>query len=111
MKYIVEERSSDQFNASVGYSGSFGITGSLGLTFNNFDISQPLSQGGAGQILNFNWQFGEGGTYRTFSIGFTEPWLYNTPTSLGFNLYDTRQNYSYHIRETGIYATIGRRLK
>ncbi len=110
MKYIVEERSSDQFNASVGYSGSFGITGSLGLTFNNFDISQPLS-GGAGQILNFNWQFGEGGTYRTFSIGFTEPWLYNTPTSLGFNLYDTRQNYSYDIRETGIYATIGRRLK
>ncbi|CAF3842708.1 unnamed protein product, partial [Rotaria sp. Silwood1] len=93
MKYLVEERSSDQFNASVGYSGSFGITGSLGLTFNNFDISEPLS-GGAGQILNFNWQFGEGGTYRTFSIGFTEPWLYNTPTSLGFNIYDTRQNYS-----------------
>lgn len=110
IKYIVEERSSDQFNASVGYSGSFGITGSLGLTFNNFDISEPFS-GGAGQILNFNWQFGEGGTYRTFSIGFTEPWLYNTPTSLGFNLYDTRQNYSYDIRETGAYATIGRRLK
>ncbi|MBS1492609.1 MAG: outer membrane protein assembly factor BamA [Bacteroidetes bacterium] len=110
MKYIVEERSSDQFNASVGYSGSFGITGSLGLTFNNFDIAEPLS-GGAGQILNFNWQFGEGGTYRTFSIGFTEPWLYNTPTSLGVNLYDTRQNYSYDIRETGAYVTIGRRLK
>ncbi|MBS1515185.1 MAG: outer membrane protein assembly factor BamA [Bacteroidetes bacterium] len=110
IKYLVEERSSDQFNASVGYSGSFGITGSLGLTFNNFDISEPLS-GGAGQILNFNWQFGEGGTYRTFSIGFTEPWLYNTPTSLGFNIYDTRQNYSYDIRETGAYATIGRRLK
>jgi outer membrane protein insertion porin family len=110
IKYIVEERSSDQFNASVGYSGSFGVTGSLGLTFNNFDISEPFS-GGAGQILNFNWQFGEGGTYRTFSIGFTEPWLYNTPTSLGFNLYDTRQNYSYDIRETGAYATIGRRLK
>lgn len=110
IKYIVEERSSDQFNASVGYSGSFGVTGSLGLTFNNFDIAEPFS-GGAGQILNFNWQFGEGGTYRTFSIGFTEPWLYNTPTSLGFNLYDTRQNYSYDIRETGAYATIGRRLK
>ena len=38
IKYIVEEKSSDQFNASIGYSGSFGITGSLGLTFNNFDI-------------------------------------------------------------------------
>ena len=32
LKYIVNERSSDQFNASVGYSGTFGVTGSLGLT-------------------------------------------------------------------------------
>ncbi|MCX6165656.1 MAG: outer membrane protein assembly factor BamA, partial [Ignavibacteriae bacterium] len=69
IKYMVQERSSDQFNASVGYSGSFGMTGSLGLTFNNFDIAHPFS-GGAGQMLNFSWQFGEAGNYRTFSIGF-----------------------------------------
>lgn len=110
IKYIVQERSSDQFNASVGYSGSFGMTGSLGLTFNNFDISHPFS-GGAGQLLNFNWQFGEAGTYRTFSIGFQEPWFLNTPTSLGFNLFDTRTNYTYDIRETGGLVSIGRRFK
>jgi outer membrane protein insertion porin family len=111
IKYLVEERSSDQFNASVGYSGSFGITGALGLTFNNFDIARPFS-GGAGQILNFNWQFGEGGSFRTFNIGFTEPWLYDTPTLLGINLYDTRQNYSgLDIRETGSTLSIGRRFK
>ncbi len=110
IKYIVQERSSDQFNASVGYSGSFGMTGALGLTFNNFDISHPFS-GGAGQILNFSWQFGEAGSYRTFSIGFQEPWFMNTPTTLGFNLFDTRTNYTYDIRETGAMLNFGRRFK
>jgi outer membrane protein insertion porin family len=110
LKFNVQERSSDQFNASVGYSGSYGMTGSLGLTFNNFDISRPFS-GGAGQILNFSWQFGEAGTYQTFSIGFQEPWFLNTPTTLGFSLFDTRTNYTYDIRETGAVFNIGRRFK
>lgn len=111
IKYLVEEKSSDQFNASVGYSGSYGVTGSLGLTFNNFDIAQPL-KGGAGQILSFNWSFGTGGTYRTFDIGFQEPWLYNTPTQFGFHIFNTRQNYSNLIQqEVGASINIGRRFK
>jgi len=110
IKYIVEERSSDQFNASVGYSGSFGITGALGLTFNNFDVMEPFS-GGGGQQLNFSWQFGEAGTYRTFSIGLQEPWFLNTPTLLGFSVFDTKTNYTYSVRETGGIVNIGRRFK
>ena len=110
IKYIVSERSSDQFNASVGYAGTYGITGAIGLTFNNFDITKPLS-GGGGQILNFSWQFGEGGTYRTFNIGFTEPWLFDHPTLLGINLFDTRENYYYDVKETGGIISIGRKFK
>ncbi|MBK8984214.1 MAG: outer membrane protein assembly factor BamA [Ignavibacteria bacterium] len=111
VKYIVEEKSSDQFNASIGYSGSFGITGALGLTFNNFDITQPFS-GGAGQLMSFNWSFGTGGTYRTFDIGFQEPWLYDTPTQFGFNIFDTRSNYSnLEQKETGASVNVGRRFK
>ena len=110
IKYIVAERSSDQFNASIGYSGSFGITGALGLTFNNFDIMEPFS-GGGGQALNFSWQFGEAGTYRTFSIGFSEPWFLNTPTLLGFNVFDSRTRYTYDVQETGAIVNIGRRFK
>ncbi|MBK6875645.1 MAG: outer membrane protein assembly factor BamA [Ignavibacteria bacterium] len=111
IKYLVEERSSDQFNASVGFSGSFGITGSLGLTFNNFDIAAPF-KGGAGQILNFNWSFGTGGTYRTFELGFQEPWLFNTPTQFGFNIFDTRQNYdNLDLNERGASVNTGRRFK
>jgi outer membrane protein insertion porin family len=110
VKFIVAERSSDQFNASVGYSGSFGLTGALGLTFNNFDISEPFS-GGGGQSLNFSWQFGEAGTYRTFSVGLQEPWFLNTPTLLGFNVFDSRTQYTYDVEETGAVVNIGRRFK
>lgn len=108
--FEVEEKSSDTFNASVGYSGAFGATGALGLTFNNFDITQPL-YGGGGQVLNFDWQFGEGARYRTFSISFREPWVYDTPTSFGFSIYDTKQDYYYSLHQQGGTLTLGRRLK
>ncbi len=110
LTYEVEEKSSDNINASVGYSGAFGVTGALGFTINNFSISEPLS-GGAGQILNFEWQFGEGSRYRTFTIGFTEPWLFDTPTTLGVSLFDTRQNYLYDLQQTGGSLRIGRRFR
>jgi outer membrane protein insertion porin family len=108
--YTLDERSSDQLNASVGWSQTFGVSGSIGVTFNNFDIADPFS-GGAGQILSFQWDFGTSGTFRTFSLGFTEPWLYNTPTLVGVNLFDTYQNYTFAIRETGATLSLGRRLR
>ncbi len=108
--FDLEEKSSDNVNASIGYSQVFGVTGALGFTINNFSIKEPLS-GGAGQVFNFEWQFGEGQRYRTFSFGFTEPWLYGSPTTLGINLYDTRQSYFLDIQQTGLSVRFGRRLK
>src|SRR5690606_39250293 len=85
--YQVEERPSDTFNASLGLS-SQGLTGMLGVSFTNFSITEPLT-GGGGQILNFNWEFGQYLT--TFSLGLTEPWLFDDPTSLGASIfYQTR---------------------
>lgn len=107
--YKVEEKSSDYLNASVGYSGAFGFSGSVGFTLTNFSITEPFKMGG-GQILNFNWQFGVGNYYRTFSLGFTEPWFLDTPTSVGFDLFDTRQRYVYDLRQSGITLRAGRRL-
>jgi outer membrane protein insertion porin family len=108
--FKVEERSSDYLNASVGYSGSFGFSGAVGVTLTNFSIAEPFSLGG-GQILSFNWQFGVGNIYRTFSLGFTEPWLYDTPTLIGFDFFDTRQQYIYDLRQSGASVRLGRRLK
>ena len=107
--YEVEEKSNDNVNASVGYSGAFGVTGALGFTINNFAIAQPL-EGGAGQVLNFDWQFGEGSRFRTFSLSFTEPWLFDRPTTLGISVYDTRQRFTWDLRQTGASFRIGRRL-
>ena len=107
--YNVEEKSSDFINASVGYSGSWGFSGSVGLTLTNFSITEPFKLGG-GQVVNFNWQFGVGNFYRTFTLGFTEPWFMDTPTSLGFDLFDTRQQYIYDLRQSGITFRVGRRL-
>lgn len=110
IEYSVEEKSSDTFNMSVGYSGAFGFNGGLGLTFNNFSLERPL-QGGAGQILNFDWQFGEANRYRTFTIGFTEPWMFDTPTLFGVSLFDTRVIYfDYDYQITGASVRVGRRL-
>ncbi len=108
--YEVEEKSSDNINASVGYSGAFGVTGALGFTINNFSIAEPLS-GGAGQILNFEWQFGATNVYRTFTLGFTEPWLYNTPTLFGVSLFDTRQVWGYDYEQIGASVRVGRRFR
>ena len=107
--YKVEEKSSDYLNASIGYSGAFGFSGAVGFTLTNFSIAEPFQMGG-GQILNFNWQFGVGNFYRTFSLGFTEPWFMDTPTSLGFDLFDTRQRYVYDLQQSGITFRAGRRL-
>jgi outer membrane protein insertion porin family len=110
LSYEVEEKSSDNVNASVGYSGAFGVTGALGFTINNFDITKPL-RGGAGQILNFEWQFGEGSRFRTFTIGYTEPWLFDSPTTFGVSLFDTRQVYYYDMRQSGGSVRLGRRFR
>jgi len=108
--FKVEEKSSDYLNASVGYSGSFGFSGSVGITLTNFSMAEPFQLGG-GQVLSFNWQFGVGNLYRTFSLGFTEPWLYDTPTLVGFDFFDTRQQYIYDLRQSGASVRVGRRLK
>ncbi len=108
--FNVEEKSSDYLNASVGYSGSFGFSGAIGVTLTNFSIAEPFRLGG-GQVLSFNWQFGVGSLYRTFTLGFTEPWLFDTPTSVGAEVFDTRQQYVYDLRQSGATIRVGRRLK
>jgi outer membrane protein insertion porin family len=111
--YDVEERPSDSFNASLGLS-SLGLTVSLGLSFNNFAISEPFT-GGGGQILNFTWEYG--GYLSTFSLGLTEPWLFDTPTTLGADIFYQTQDLTsisgggYSLRRAGGSLTLGRRLR
>ncbi|HVZ39644.1 MAG TPA: outer membrane protein assembly factor BamA [Candidatus Kapabacteria bacterium] len=111
--YQVEERPSDTFNASLGLS-SQGLTGMLGVSFNNFSILEPLN-GGSGQVLNFNWEFGS--FVNTLLLGFTEPWLFDDPTSLGASISLQTRSYDpgngspgFQLRQVGGGINIGRRL-
>ncbi len=108
--YNVEEQSTETFNASVGFAGSYGLTGSVGMSFNNFSITEPL-KGGAGQVFNFQWEFGQASRYQSLSLGFSEPWLFDEPTTIGFNVFDTRYNYIWNFRQTGIAINVGRRVR
>jgi outer membrane protein insertion porin family len=96
--YKVEEKSTDTFNASIGFAGTF-------------SLAEPL-KGGSGQVFNFNWEFGQASRLQNFTIGFTEPWLMDEPTTVGFNLYDSKIDYSPIImRRTGVSINIGRRFR
>jgi len=109
--YKVEERSNDTFNASVGVAGAFGLTGSVGITLNNFSLAEPL-RGGGGQILNLNLQFGQANQWQDYSLSFTEPWLYNEPTTLGVSVFHSVNRFGgFNQKRSGGQINIGRRLR
>ncbi|MCZ6820008.1 MAG: outer membrane protein assembly factor BamA [Calditrichaeota bacterium] len=99
----VEEKSTDTANMSAGFSERDKLIGSVGVTMNNFF--------GNGQTLSFNLNFGR--AFRSFQIGFTEPWFLDTPTLIGFSLFDTKRDdrfTGYDQRSQGATARLGRRL-
>jgi outer membrane protein insertion porin family len=107
----VEEKSTETANMSAGYSQRDGMIGSLGLSLNNFSLKHPLS-GGDGQRLSFDWTFGK--YYRSIAISFTEPWMFGTPTLVGFSVFNTRSGggfYGRDIEERGITTQFGRRFR
>ncbi len=108
--YRVEERSTDVLNASIGIAQGLGVTGSVGIAFNNFSVTEPL-RGGAGQVFTFNWEAAAVGYLQQLSLGFTEPWLFDEPTTVGFNAYDIRYRYGYDLRQTGFALNLGRRFR
>ncbi len=78
----VVEKSTDTANMSAGWSERDKIIGSIGVAMNNLF--------GTGQRLSFDWNFGR--YYRSFQLGFTEPWLFDSPTLASISLYDTRRS-------------------
>lgn len=111
LEVAVEEKSSDLFNTSFGYSENEGFIGNLGMTLNNFSLKHPLA-GGDGQRLSLQWDIGK--TYRNLAMSFTEPWAFGTPTLVGFSIFDTKYSGSYRPwdgRETGGNVQLGRRFR
>ena len=103
LNFVVEERRTGQAMMGAGYSDRDKLLGQIGLQIPNLR--------GTGQNLDFRWEFGT--RREQFVLGFTEPWLFDTPTSFAarvsilsldyFNYYDSQRN--------SVSVRIGRRLK
>ena len=98
----VEEKPTGQFQVGAGYSASDKLVGTIGLGIPNFR--------GGGQTVSFNSDFGKRRT--TFSLSYYEPWLLDTPTSLGLSVYfQERDWYDYYDESRrGGSIRVGRRL-
>jgi len=104
LSFKVEEKSTDTANLSAGWSELDKLIGSIGLGMNNLF--------GNGQQLSLNWNFGR--YYRSFSLGFTEPWFLNTPTLIGATIFDTKRDpfyVGYRQKSRGFSIRVGRRFR
>ncbi|MEW6749823.1 MAG: outer membrane protein assembly factor BamA [Candidatus Latescibacterota bacterium] len=103
LTFQVEERPTGQASMGAGYSDRDKLVGQIGLQIPNFR--------GMGQNLDFSWEFGT--RREQFLVGFTEPWLLDTPTSLSTRVYTlTQQYYNYYdYKRNAINLSVGRRLK
>ncbi len=99
----VEEKATGQISAGAGYSGQDKFVGTFGLGIPNFR--------GMGQNLSFSVDVGS--RRNSYSISFTEPWLFSTPTLLGTELYFTNRRWydDYTEGRRGGSIRIGRRLR
>lgn len=98
----VEEKPTGQIMFGAGYSARDKLVGNIGLGIPNFR--------GNGQNLSLNWDFGK--TTRTIQLSFTEPWFRGRPTSVGFDVYQTRTNWydDFTEEKKGFSLRLGRRL-
>ncbi|MBI4550910.1 MAG: outer membrane protein assembly factor BamA [Candidatus Latescibacteria bacterium] len=101
--FQVQEKPTGTANAGAGYSGLDGLVGTIGIVIPNFM--------GNGQTINFGWEFGS--RRNSIQVGFIEPWLFDSPTSAGLDLFRTVRYWfgEFRIKETGFGLQTGRRLK
>jgi len=114
----VEEKSSDRANLSFSISQTYGLIGGGGVEFNNFR--------GRGQQLKVSYQQGtnysiygtQTNAYKSASISFTDPWLFDSPNLVGASIFYTERGYSssyyyypYDLTQRGGSLRWGRRFR
>lgn len=97
--FEVKEKTVGQFQVGTTYGATDGLAGFVQIGMPNFM--------GRGQQVNLKTEFSN----KKFNIdlGFTEPWLFDTPTSLGMDVYHTQYSYTdYTQKKTGGSISLGR---
>jgi outer membrane protein insertion porin family len=97
----VKEKQVGTASAGAGYTSQNGLTGFIELGHNNVL--------GNAQVLQLHLE--RGGSSSNYLLSFTEPWFHDTPTLLGFSLYNSYllRDY-YREKRVGGSAQIGRPL-
>lgn len=101
--FNVLEKPTGTANAGAGYSGLDGLVGTISMIIPNFL--------GNGQNVNFNWEFGA--RRNSISTSFVEPWLFDTPTSAGIDIFRTNRQWfrEFNIIQKGFGTSLGRRFR
>jgi outer membrane protein insertion porin family len=109
---VTEKANTAKFNFGAGYSSLDGLVGTFSVDWINFDytkLPRIWKCKGAGQELRFSVEFGR--RRNQFNVGFTEPYIFDTPTLVGFDLYKQYLYRSYYDeRRTGFNIFVGRPL-
>lgn len=99
VSFTVKEKSSGTATAGAGYSSDTGLTGFVQFGHNNLF--------GNGQSIQL--QLERGARRRTYDISFNEPWMFGTPVSGGFQIYNRVNDYDlYSLQERGGGVNLGR---
>ena len=97
--FDVKEKQVGQFQVGMSYGQVDKLVGFVQISWPNLF--------GRGQELNWRTEFSR--KKFNFELGFTEPWLFDTPTSAGFDLFHTYKSYDiYDQRRTGGTLRLGR---
>lgn len=101
IKLSVVEKETGRANFSMGYNEVQGLTGGGGFEFINFMgkgqmLSINYSKGLQNQIQNQSITSNSStyNDYESFSFSFREPWLFDTPNSIGFSISHSEQGKS-----------------
>ncbi len=87
--FEVKEKMAGRLQAGASFSPQEGIVG-------NLDISHP-NLFGRGQSIYLHLE--KGGRKTQAQVGFTEPWLFDTPTMFGFDIYYLTRFYDFYIKK------------
>ncbi len=102
---VSPERKTGTLSVGAGYSSVEGLVGFLQVAQNNLF--------GNGQAVSAQWDFGD--RKNSYSLSFTEPWLLDTPTTLGVDVYNILRTQAfagqgYDQVSTGGSLRLGRKL-
>jgi outer membrane protein insertion porin family len=102
---VSPERKTGTLSVGAGYSSVEGLVGFLQVSQNNLF--------GNAQVVSANWEFGT--LKNSYSLSFTEPWLFDTPTLFGTDIYKISRTQGFNSQgfnqvSTGGTLRLGRRL-